>query len=117
MLDFEFTSEQRQLKETAQRFAAAEIIPVAARYDEEQRFPHDVTRKAWELGLMNLEVPRELGGLGLGVLDTCIVLEELNYGCSGITNAVAANGLAATPVLLAGTEEQQRTYLPVRQQR
>jgi alkylation response protein AidB-like acyl-CoA dehydrogenase len=88
MLEFELTSEQEQLRETARRFAADEIIPVAARYDEEQRFPEDVARKAWELGLMNLEVPRELGGLGLGVLDTCIVLEQLNYGCAGITNAV-----------------------------
>ena len=111
MLEFELTSEQEQLRETARRFAADEIIPVAARYDEEQRFPEDVARKAWELGLMNLEVPRELGGLGLGVLDTCIVLEQLNYGCAGITNAVAANGLAAAPIIIAGSEEQRRRYL------
>jgi len=60
-----------RLEQTERRFAAADIIPVAARCDEEQRFPGDVARKAWELGLMNLEVPRELGGLRLGVLDTC----------------------------------------------
>ena len=52
------------------------MLPVAARHDEEQTFPEDVARKAWELGLMNLEVPRELGGLGLGVLDTCLVLAD-----------------------------------------
>jgi len=71
MLAFNLTPEQVRLEQTARRFAAADIIPVAARCDEEQRFPGDVARKAWELGLMNLEVPRELGGLRLGVLDTC----------------------------------------------
>jgi acyl-CoA dehydrogenase len=111
MIGFDFTPEQQELKQTARRFAVEEMIPVAARHDEEQSFPEAVARKAWELGLMNLEVPREFGGLGLGVLDTCLVLEELNYGCAGITNAVAANGLAATPVILAGNEEQQKRYL------
>lgn len=111
MLGFELTEEQQQLKDTARRFAAAEIIPKAAQYDEEQRFPDDIARKAWEVGLMNFEVPREHGGLGLGVLDTCLMLEELNYGCAGITNVMAANGLAAHPLVIAGTEEQQKRYL------
>src|SRR5262245_50465076 len=104
-MEFELSPEQVQLKETARRFAAEEMIPVAAHHDERQEFPREIARKAWELGLMNLEVPRELGGLGLGVLDTCLVLEELNYACAGMTNAVAANGLAATPVILAGTDD------------
>jgi len=95
-MQFEITPEQRQLKETAHRFAA-EIIPVAARCDDEQTFAEDVVRKAWELGLMNFAVPQELGGAGLGALDTCLVLEELNYGCAGITNSIAANGLATHP--------------------
>ena len=111
MFGFDLTPEQEQLKETARRFAREEMIPVAARCDDEQIFPEDVARKAWELGLMNLEVPREHGGLGLGVLDTCLVLEELNYACAGITNSVTANGLAATPVMLAGSDEQKRRYL------
>jgi hypothetical protein len=85
-MQFEITPEQKQLKEMAHRFAAEEIIPVAARCDEEQSFAEDVVRKAWELGLMNFAVPQELGGAGLGALDTCLVLEELNYGCAGITN-------------------------------
>jgi len=111
MLSFDLTPEQQQLKETAHRFAADEIVPVAMQYDEEQHFPLEVCRKAWELGLMNLEVPQEFGGMGLGILDTCLVLEELNYGCAGITNACAANGLAAHPLLIAGTESQKKRYL------
>jgi acyl-CoA dehydrogenase len=111
MLGFDLSPEQLELKKVAHRFAVEEIIPVAARHDEEQRFPEEVARKAWDLGLMNLEVPREYGGLGLGVLDTCLVLEELNYGCAGITNAVAANGLAAIPVAIAGDDAQKKRYL------
>jgi acyl-CoA dehydrogenase len=110
-MQFELTAEQKQLKETARRFAADEIIPVAAAYDEEQKFPEDVARKAWEIGLMNFAVPEEFGGPGLSSIDTCLVLEELNYGCAGITNVVAANGLATHPLLIAGTDEQRKRYL------
>ena len=60
---------------------------------------------------MNFGVPKELGGPGLGVLDTSLIIEELNYGCSGISNAVGANDLATLPLLIAGNDEQQRTYL------
>src|SRR5574337_39756 len=111
MFSFEMTPEQREMKDLARKFAADEIIPVAPKYDEEERFPADLCRKAWELGLMNLEVPKEYGGAGLGVLDTILILEELNYGCAGVTNALAANGLATVPLLLAGNDEQKRTYL------
>ena len=111
MFSFEMTPEQQELKETAKKFAAEEIIPVAAKCDEAEEFPRDVCRRAWELGLMNLEVPKEHGGLGLGVLDAILILEELNYGCAGITNALAANGLAATPLLIAGNDAQKKRYL------
>lgn len=112
MMGFDLSEEQRQLKETARRFTAEEIVPVAAQYDEGQTFPAGVVKKAWELGLMNFEIPTEYGGPGLGVLDTCLVLEELNYGCAGITNAIAANGLAAIPVIEAGTPAQRAIPRP-----
>ena len=111
MFGFDLTEEQQQLKETAKRFAADVMIPVARKYDEEQTFPRDVTKQAWDLGLMNFEVPTEYGGQGLGILDTCLVLEELNYACAGMSNVLAANGLATHPVLIAGTDAQKKRYL------
>ena len=111
MLSFTFTPEQEQLKQTARDFTRKEIIPVAGRYDEAEEFPYDVMRKAWEIGLMNLEVPAEYGGLGLGVLDSILCLEEINYGCSGMATIIAVNDLASTPLLLAGDETQKREYL------
>jgi acyl-CoA dehydrogenase len=97
MMLFDLSPEQQQLKETAHRFAAEEIVPVAAKHDEEQLFPAAIAKKAWEVGLMNLEIPTEYGGPGLGVLDTCLMLEELNYGRAGITNSIAANGRTRPP--------------------
>ena len=84
MLGFSLTEEQKQLKNTAREFARNEIIPVAAEFDEAEEFPAELMRKAWEIGLLNFEVPAEYGGLGLGVLDTILILEEINYGCSGV---------------------------------
>ncbi|HVM95925.1 MAG TPA: acyl-CoA dehydrogenase family protein, partial [Candidatus Acidoferrales bacterium] len=111
MFSFEMSAEQQEVKDLAKKFAAEEIIPIASKCDETETFPADVCRKAWELGLMNLEVPKEYGGPGLGVLDSILILEELNYGCAGITNALAANGLAAVPLLKAGNDEQKKKYL------
>ncbi len=111
MIDFELTEEQRELKTLARRFAEKEIIPRAREYDINATFPRDVCEKAFEAGLMNLLVPKELGGPGLGVLDSCIIGEELNYGCAGIAGAIAANELATLPLLIAGNAEQKRRYL------
>ncbi len=111
MLSFEISEEQKQLKQTAHDFAVNEIIPVAAKYDEEEKFPWEVMKKAWEVGLLNLEAPPECGGLGLGVLDTILVHEEINYGCAGMATIMAANELASTPIIVAGNDEQKQRFL------
>src|SRR5215813_10462437 len=111
MFGFELTEEQRELKSLAHRFAEQEIIPRAREYDEKEIFPDDVCEKAFAAGLMNLGVPGELGGPGLSVLDSSLVLEELNYGCAGIANFVGANELGTLPIALAANQQQQRRYL------
>ena len=111
MLSFDFTPEQKELKKTARDFAEKEIIPVAAKYDDAEEFPYDVMKKAWEVGLLNLEVEPEHGGLGLGILDCILVLEEINYGCAGMATIMAANDLASTPLIVAGSPEQKTRYL------
>jgi acyl-CoA dehydrogenase len=111
MLGFDLTEEQKELKALARKFTEQEIIPRARLYDENATFPRDVCEKAFAAGLMNFAVPKDMGGPGMGVLDVCLMSEELNYGCSGIANAIAANDLGVLPLLIAGTEEQKRTYL------
>jgi len=111
MFGFDLTDEQRELKALARKFSEQEIIPRAREYDEKEIFPRDICAKAFSAGLMNFGVPRELGGSGLGILDTCLIQEELNYGCSGISNSISANDLGTLPVLLAGSDAQKQTYL------
>jgi acyl-CoA dehydrogenase len=111
MIGFELTEQQQELKALAHRFSEQEIIPRAREYDEKEIFPRDICEKAFAAGLMNLGVPSEMGGPGLGVLDASLILEELNYGCAGIANFVGANELGTLPVILVASEQQQRTYL------
>src|SRR5215210_5592382 len=111
-VSFELTEEQKGLRALAREFAEKEIRPNAAEYDEHSTHPADVIAKAHELGLMNLHVPESYGGLALSAFDGMLVGEELCWGCSGVGTALSANGLGAAPVILAGTEEQQSTWLP-----
>ena len=111
MIGFELTEEQNDLRRLAREFAEREMIPRAREYDEKEIFPRDVCEAAFKAGLMNLGVPREHGGPGLNVLDSSIIIEELNYGCSGMANAIGANELATLPLVVAGNEEQKSTYL------
>src|SRR5881398_2239602 len=109
---FALTEEQRALRELAHEFAEKEIRPVAAEYDEHQTHPADVIAKAHEVGLMNPHLPEDLGGAGLGAIEGALIGEELCWGCSGIGTSIVANILGALPVLLAGTDEQQREWVP-----
>lgn len=111
MYKFDLSEEQIAIQKTARDFAREHIIPVAGELDEKGEFPTEICRKAWELGLMNVEVEPEFGGLGLGIFENCIINEELAYGCAGIATTVTGNTLASTPIMIAGTAEQQKEYL------
>lgn len=111
MLNFSLSDEQKQLQDLARKFAKEEIIPKAAHHDKSGEYPKEIAKKAWELGIMNTHVPQEYGGLGLGVLEGCIITEELAYGCTGIATAMEANTLAAAPVIVAGNDAQKKEFL------
>jgi len=95
----------------ARKFARTEMAPHAAECDRLPRFPEEIYRKAHELGLMNLNVPTDYGGSGLGLLDQCLIVEELAYACGGMTTSIIANCLALEPILLGGTPEQKQRFL------
>ena len=109
--DMSFTEEQQALRKTARDFARSKIAPVAGQLDEEGEFPKELLQKAWELSLMNTEVPEAHGGLGLSCLTTCLIMEEIAWACAGVNTSMAANSLAALPLIIAGTEEQKAKYL------
>src|SRR5438034_9994508 len=110
-VSFALTEEQRALRELAHEFAEKEIRPKAAEYDEHQTHPADVIAKAHEVGLMNPHLPEELGGAGLGGVESVLIGEELSWGCSGIATSIVANILGSLPVLLDGTDDQRREWL------
>ncbi len=111
MINFELTEDQLAFQKLAREFAEREIAPKAAYHDETGEFPWEICRKAWEAGLMNTHVPEEYGGMGLSVLDGCIISEELAAGCSGIGTAMEGNTLAEAPVIVGGSEEQKKKWL------
>ena len=110
-MDLSFTEEQDALVQTARELTRKEIIPKAGHLDETGEFPRDILKKAWETGLMNIEIPAAYGGLGGGCLDNCLAQEEIAFGCSGINTSLTANSLGAMPLLVAGSEEQRHKYL------
>ena len=111
MPDFSLSPDQESLRDLARKFARTEMAPHAAEADRTARFPEEIYRKAYDLGLMNLNVPTEYGGSGLGVLEQCLIVEELAYACGGMTTSIIANCLALEPILLDGTPEQKERIL------
>ncbi len=107
------SEQQILITETARRFVREQIIePKLDRaLDQTAEFPHSTLRALWELGLLNLEFPDEIGGPGLSCHDHVLVLEELNYGCLGMGTSAVANSLAALPLLLADNTPLRRRYL------
>jgi len=111
MPDFSLTLEQESLRDLARKFARTEMAPHAAECDRTARFPEEIYRKAYDLGLMNLNVPAEYGGSGLASLEQCLIVEELAYACAGMTTSIIANCLALEPIILGGSAEQKQRLL------
>jgi acyl-CoA dehydrogenase len=111
MISFELTEEQRMLQETAHKFAEQEIRPKAEHHDRTGEFPREILQKAFDIGLMNETIPEFCGGGGLSILDSCVIAEEISWGCVGVNTSRAANSLAVTPILVAATDEQKKEFL------
>jgi len=110
VVDFSLSEEHKSLIDTVRRFTKERIIPIAAECDRESRFPMDVFRDAWDLGLINPTIPAEYGGAGMGEFENTLMCEEFAYGCTGLETSFLANGLALTPIKLGGSEEQKKKY-------
>ena len=111
MIDFSLSEEQRQLQALAREFARKEIVPKAAHHDQTGEFPREICKKAWDLGLMNTHIPEAYGGAGLGVLEGCLIAEEMAAGCTGIGTAMEANTLSESPIIVGASDEQKKRIL------
>ena len=111
MIDFSLTENQKELQQKARDFAINEIIPVSRKYDTSGEFPLEVFEKAFDQGLMNTSIPKEFGGPGLGILDSCLIVEECSAADPGITTSLFCNSLGLEPILLGGSEEQKERFV------
>ncbi len=111
-MNYFLTEEQEMIKDLVKQIAQEKVAPVASELDEKGEFPWELMKLFAESDLFALFVPEEYGGLGKGVLDLCIVVEELSKACAGVAVSYAASALGTYPIILFGSEEQKKKYLP-----
>jgi butyryl-CoA dehydrogenase len=111
-LDQLLSERNLEWRDRARAVAREAVLPRAWKYDRLQEYPWEIKEALAAAGLMKVWIPEEYGGAGGGVLDLCVVVEELSRCCGGTGVLFAVNALGSFPILLAGTEEQKRKYLP-----
>ncbi len=112
-MDFQLNDEQRQLKKSVREFAEREIAPHVMQWDENSCFPLEAVKELGHLGLMGIIFPVEYGGAGMGYVEYATAIEELSRVDGSIGIIVAAHtSLCSNHILISGTEEQKRKYMP-----
>ena len=111
MIGFSLSDALLEIQSRAREFAQSEILPIAAEYDRKAEVPPGITAKAKAAGLLNVTIPKEYGGMSYGALQSAIIAEELGAACVGISITILVNGLALTPIQIAGNEEQKDKVL------
>ena len=109
---FYLTDDQRAIRDLARKLSRERIAPHAARYDEAEAYPEDSMRAILESGLFGIWVPEEYGGNDLGCLALSLVAEEIAWACAATATQYLDQPLGGLPILLAGTAEQKKKYLP-----
>jgi len=111
-VNYFLTEEQQMIKDLAAKIAKEKVEPVALEYDEKGTFPWDIVEVLAKSDLFRVFIPEEYDGLGGGIMEMSLVVEELSKACGGIALAYAASGLGTIPIILFGSEEQKKRYLP-----
>ena len=111
-MDYFLNEDQMMIKDLVRQIAEEKVVPVRGELDEKEEFPWEIMKVLARSDLFGLFIPEEYGGLGKGCLELCIAVEELSRACVGVATTYAANALGSYPVLLFGTEEQKKKYLP-----
>ncbi|MHB8174803.1 MAG: acyl-CoA dehydrogenase family protein [Nitrospirota bacterium] len=111
-MDYFLTETQAEIQNLARQIAQEKVKPVRAELDEKEEFPWEIMKVLAQADLFGLYIPEEYGGFGGGAFENCLAVEELSRACIGVSVSFAASGLGAYPILLFGSDEQKKKYLP-----
>ncbi|MFH1239455.1 MAG: acyl-CoA dehydrogenase family protein [bacterium] len=111
-MDYFLNDEQKMIIELSRKVAQEKIAPVVEHHDETEEFPWEIVKVLSESDLFGIYIPEAYGGLGGGVFELCLSVEELSKVCGGISLCLAATALGTFPILLFGTDEQKKKYIP-----
>jgi len=111
-MDFELTNRQKQIRLAAREFAEGELMPLGKECESKGEFPREIIKKAAQLGFVGVYIKKDYGGLGLGSLEHSIILEEFWRAEPGLGQIFSQTTFGAQELLLYGSEEQKKKYLP-----
>jgi len=111
-MNYFLTEEQLAMQQLAMEFAQGTIAPAAALYDQKAEFPWPIVKEMAKMDFFRLWIPSEYEGLDGGIMNLVLVTEEFSKACGGIALALAGSALGTFPILISGTEEQKKKYLP-----
>jgi len=111
-LEYFFNEQQQMVRGLARKIAEEQIVPIRAELDDKEEFPWAIVKLLAEVDMFRVFIPTEYEGLGGGILDLCLVTEELSRACCGVALTYAAVALGTLPILLYGNDEQKRKFLP-----
>lgn len=106
------TEEQKMIVDICRQIVKDRIIPVRAEMDEKGIFPWEIIKEIAKSDLFRLFIPEEYEGMGTGIFEVCLATEELSRGDLSVATSYAASGLGLIPILVAGSEEQKKKFLP-----
>ena len=112
MTQFSLTEDQLAIQEMAQKFTADAITPFAAEWDEKHIFPRDTIKQAAELGFGGIYVSEESGGIGLGRLESALIMEAMAYGCPSTSAFISIHNMASWMIDTFGSQAVKDKYLP-----
>ena len=111
-MDFELTNRQKQIRLAAREFAEGELMPIGKECEAKGEFPRDIIKKAAQLSFIGVDIKKEYGGLGLGLLEHAIISEEFWRAEPGLAQVFSQTAFGSDVLLLYGSEEQRKKYLP-----
>jgi alkylation response protein AidB-like acyl-CoA dehydrogenase len=106
------TEEQNMIVDICRQIVDEKIIPVRAEMDEKAIFPGEILKEIAKSDLFRLFIPEEFGGMGTGIFEICLATEELSRGDLSVATSYSASGLGIIPILISGSMEQKKKYLP-----